>query len=151
MNQARIMLIALGALAAAMLVAIPVALVRRASAARRLRHHASKAVEALKDLTSEQRDEAVEQAKATIEGLDEKIADLRKSLYGRWAGMDEAARDRTRGLLDALSRERNQVSQWYGAMMQSPAQTWKEVKGAFMKSFTDLSVSLERAWEELSS
>jgi hypothetical protein len=151
MNPVRLLIIALGTLAAAMFVAIPVAVARRMSAARRMRYHASKAVEALKDLTAEQRDEALGQAKDTIEQLDEKINDLQQNLYGRWDQMDQSTRDKTRHLLDTLSRERNQVAQWYGAMMQSSAQAWKDVKEGFMKSFTDLNASFQKAQEEYSS
>jgi hypothetical protein len=151
MNPVRIMLIALGALIATLFIAVPVTVARRISAARRVRYHAGKAVEALKDLTAEQRDEALGQAKATIDQLDEKIEDLQEALYGKWDQMDQAARDRTRLLLDTLSRERNQVSQWYGAMLQSSAQAWNDVKEGFMKSFTDLNASFQKAQEQYSS
>jgi len=150
MNPVRILLMALGALAATLILVIPIAVARRMTAARRIRYHAGKAVEALKDLTSEQRDEALDQAKATMKGLDDRIDDLRKTLYEKWGQMDQATRDRTRLLLDSLSRERNQVSQWYGAMMQSSAQAWDDVKAGFMKSFTDLSASFHKAQKEFS-
>ena len=151
MNPVRILLIALGALVATLFIAVPVAVARRVSAARRVRYHAGKAVEALKDLTAEQRDEALGQAKATMDGLDEKIDDLQQALYGKWDQMDQTARDKTRLLLDTLSRERNQVSQWYGAMMQSSSQAWSDVKEGFMKSFTDLNASFQKAREEYTS
>lgn len=150
MNPVRMLLIALGALFATLLIAIPVAVARRMSAARRVRYHAGKAVEALKDLTAEQRDEALGQAKATLDQLDEKIDDLQQTLYGRWDQMDQAAREKTRHLLDTLSKERTQVAQWYGAMMQSSAQAWNDVKLGFMKSFTDLNASFQKAQEEFS-
>jgi hypothetical protein len=145
------LLIILGALTATLFVAIPVTLARRMSAARRVRHHASKAVEALKDLTAEQRDEALGQAKATIDQLDEKIEDLQQALYERWDQMDQTSRNRTRHVLDTLGRERTQVAQWYGAMMQSSAQAWNDVKLGFMKSFTDLNASFQQAREEFGS
>jgi hypothetical protein len=151
MNPVRLLLIALGALVATMFIAVPVTVARRMSAARRVRYHAGKAVEALKELTAEQRDEALGQAKATIDQLDEKIVGLQQHLYNRWDQMDQSARDRTRHLLDTLSRERNQVAQWYGAMMQSSAQAWNDVKEGFMKSFTDLNASFQKAQEEYSS
>jgi len=153
MNPVRLMIIALGALAAALFIIIPVTFARRLAgdrSARKVRYHAGKALEALKDYTSDQKDEAVSQAKATMDQLDENIDALQQKLYGSWSDMSQSSRDRLQSRLSRLSKQRNQLAQWYGAMMQSSSDAWEDVKEGFISSFKELRDSFQEAQSEFS-
>ncbi len=151
MNQVRLMIIALSALAAALFIIIPVAVARRLSgnrAAKRVKYHTAKALEAIKDYTSDQRDEAIGQAKATMNDLDDRIETLQQTLFSNWDQMDQTAREKTRSSLYELTKKRNQVAEWYGAMVHSSAEAWNDVKEGFMDSFNTLSASFHQAQSE---
>lgn len=153
MNQVRLMIIALAALAAALFVIIPVAVARRLSgnrAAKRVKYHTAKALEALKDYTSDQRDEAIGQAKATMNDLDDRIEALQQAMFNNWDKMDQAAREKSRSSLYELTKKRNQLAEWYGAMVHSSAEAWNDVKEGFMDSFRILSSSFQQAQSEFS-
>lgn len=154
MNPVRLLIIVLGVMAATLFVVLPVTFARRLSskrAARRVKHHAAKAVEALKDLTSDQRDEAVEQARATMNELDERIEILQESMYSKWDQMDQTSREKTKSTLSELTKKRNQVAEWYGALSHSTAEAWNDVKEGFMESYKTLSVSFQAAQSKFSS
>lgn len=153
MNQIRLMFIALAALAAVLFVIIPVAVARRLSgnrAAKRVKHHTAKALEALKDYTSDQRDEAIERAKATMNDLDDRIEALQQSMFSNWDVMDQSAREKSKSSLHELSKKRYQLAEWYGAMVHSSAEAWNDVKEGFMDSFRILSSSFQQAQSEFS-
>lgn len=154
MNPVRILLIVLGVLSAMLFIALPITFSRRLSsgrAARRVKYHAAKTAEALRDLTAEQRDEALGRARATMDQLDEKIDDLQQKMYEGWDLMDKSAREKTVKTIDNLNKERNQVAEWYGAMMHSSSQAWGDVKDGFIKSFENLRASFQQAQSEFSS
>lgn len=153
MNPVRLMIIALGALAAALFIILPVTFARRLAtdrAARKVRYHAGKALEALMDYTSDQKDEALSKAKTTMDQLDENIDSLQERLFGEWSDIDQSSRDKLRSQMNSLSRQRNLLSQWYGAMMQSSSDAWEDVKEGFMNSFKELSDSFQAARSEFS-
>lgn len=153
MNPVRLMIIALGVLAAALFIIIPVSFARRLASdrsARKVRYHAGKALEALKHYTSEQKDEALNKAKATMDQLDESIDALQQKLYSEWSDLDQSGRDKLRSRLSSLGKQRNQLAQWYGAMMQSSSDAWEEVKEGFVKSFKELRDSFQEAQGEFS-
>jgi uncharacterized membrane protein YgaE (UPF0421/DUF939 family) len=153
MNPVRLMIIALGVLAAALFIVIPVSFARRLAtdrSARKVRYHAGKALDALKDYTSEQKDEALSQAKATMEQLDENIDALQQKIYNRWSDIDQDTRDKLQSRLHNLSQKRNQLAQWYGSMMQSSSDAWEDVKDGFMNSFKELRDSFQEAQGEFS-
>lgn len=153
MNPVRLLIIALGVLSAALFVIIPVTFARRLAtdrSARRVRHHAGKVMEALKDYTSEQKEKALNQAKETMDQLDDSIDALQQKLYSRWSDLDELTRDKMQGQLSSLSKKRNQLAQWYGAMMQSSTDAWEDVKDGFVTCFRELSSSFQEAQSEFS-
>lgn len=154
MIPARLWMIVLGVLSAILFITIPVALVRRLSWSRprrRTMRHLGKAVEALKDYTAEQRDEATGRAKATIDDLDERIDMMEQRIYGRWNEMDQESRERSKVTLDRLRKQRNTVAEWYGALTHGSIDAWNDVKRGFMQSYQDLNDSFQEALAELKS
>lgn len=92
----------------------------------------------IKGYTLTQRDEAVKSAKAAMDELDANIRRLERKTASEWDKMDEAARRKARATLDALHRERNELSEWYGGLKHSSAEAWDEVKNGFSKSYDTL-------------
>ena len=93
---------------------------------------------AIKGYTVTQRDEAVKSAKAAMDELDASIRRLERKTASEWDKMDEAARRKARATLDALHRQRNELSEWYGGLKHSSAEAWDEVKNGFSKSYDTL-------------
>lgn len=93
---------------------------------------------AITGYTVTQRDEAVKSAKAAMDELDASIRRLERKTASEWDKMDEAARRKARATLDALHRQRNELSEWYGGLKHSSAEAWDEVKNGFSKSYDTL-------------
>ena len=92
----------------------------------------------IKGYTVTQRDEALKSAKAALDELDASIQRLERKVASDWDKMDEAARRKARATLDALHRQRNELSEWYGGLKHSSAEAWDEVKNGFSKSYDAL-------------
>jgi hypothetical protein len=62
--------------------------------------------------------------------------------------MDQAARQKARATLEAIRKQRNDLSEWYGSMQHSTSEAWLEIKSGFLKSFDVLQQSFDKAQEE---
>lgn len=131
------------ALALGLLLAVsPLSLAAEAPAGKTTAKDVSRTI---KGYTVTQRDEAVKSAKAAMDELDASIRRLERKTASEWDKMDEAARRKARVTLDALHRERNELSEWYGGLKHSSAEAWDEVKNGFSKSYDTLKGAFGKA------
>jgi chromosome segregation ATPase len=111
----------------------------------------SEAIAAIKGYSVEQRDRALEEARAMMDKLDARIARLEDSLQNDWNELSQATREQTNDSLRALRKKRNALSEWYGGLAQSSGEAWEEVKDGFSQAYADLQESwadVKAAYEE---
>ncbi len=101
-------------------------------------------IEVLKTYSADQREVAIQKAKAALDSLDKRIDALETSIDNNWDKMDKAARENARASLDALRKRRTQVAEWYGSLKNSSVDAWGHMK----KGFSDAYGSLYDAWEK---
>ena len=106
------------------------------------------AAEAIKNYTVAQKDEAIKNAKATLEDLDARIKQMEDRLDKEWGHMDSAARDTTRASIRKLREQRTDLADWYGQLKQSSAAAWDYVKRGFIDSYETLRGSVEKVQKE---
>ncbi len=104
--------------------------------------------ETVKKFTVGQRDQAVRSAKDGLDDLDARIGRMEADLERKWDKMDKRARKQAREALDALHRQRNELSEWYGGLKHGSAEAWEEVKSGFAESYRTLRDSFARAKEK---
>lgn len=103
---------------------------------------------AIKKYSVEQRDEAGKQVKSSLDKLDADIERLQQRLDKKADDMDQAAREKARATLAEIRQQRNDLSEWYGAMQHSTDKAWLEIKSGFVKSFNTLQRSFDKAQKE---
>lgn len=101
-------------------------------------------LQALRVYTVEQREEAIRKTKAALDKLDKRIDSLQAHIDRNWEQMDSAARNKARSNLDALRKERAQVTEWYGGLKNSTSDAWEHMKKGFSKAYS----ALNDAWEK---
>lgn len=106
------------------------------------------AAAAIRSYSVEQRDEAGRQVEDTLHELDKDIERLQQRLYQKADHMDQASRQQARATLEAIRKQRNDLSEWYGGMKHSTGNAWIEIKSGFVKSFEELQKSYDKAQEE---
>jgi len=105
----------------------------------------SEAVDAIKLYSVSRKDEAIEQARETMEALDKRIKHVEDRIDNNWDKMDAATRKTARETLHKLHEERNKLSEWYGGLKQSSTHAWGHVTRGFVESFEVLRGSLSEA------
>jgi hypothetical protein len=96
-------------------------------------------LEALKDYTADQRDEAIERSKTALDILDRRIDELETDIADNWDQMSSAAREKTRESLKILRKKRNDVAEKYGSLKASSTSAWEEMKQGFSEAYEALS------------
>ena len=115
-----------------------------------LKKETSEALQALKNYSVDKKNKAVKEAKVIMDDLDARIDRIQKDVSKRWDKMDQAAREKTEDTLNALQKQRNHLSEWYGGVKHSSADAWDQVKDGFIKSYENLANSFEKAKQEFS-
>jgi hypothetical protein len=103
------------------------------------------AIEAIKNYSVEQRDEAVKKVKVAMDAMDDRIHGMEERLGKKWNQMDQAAREKAQATLQSLRRKRIELAEWYGEMRQSSANAWEHVKKGFLDSYESLSKAFDKA------
>ncbi len=106
------------------------------------------AAEAIKNYTVAQKDEAIKQAKTTLDELDARIKQTEDRLDKQWGQMDKAARDAARASVRKLREQRTELADWYGQLKQSSATAWELVKQGFVDSYQALRESVAKVQKE---
>ena len=101
-------------------------------------------LQALEHYSADQRAEAMEKTKASLEDLDHRINALENRLDKSWDALDRSARQNARANLRTLRQQRTQVAEWYGRMKSSSKDAWGHMKEGFSEAYQ----SLYQAWQE---
>jgi hypothetical protein len=107
-------------------------------------------VEAIKNYSAAQKDEAVKKAREALDGLDARIDRVQAQLDKEWNRMTQAAHQKARATMDTLRKERTKAAEWYGGLQHSSAVAWEEVKSGFVKSYQALRDAVGKAEKQLS-
>jgi hypothetical protein len=108
-------------------------------------------IQALKEYSIDQRDEAVKETKAALNRLDNRIDALETHIDNNWDTMNEAARKKTRTTLKSLRKQRTQMTEWYDSLKSSSAVAWEEIKKGFSDAYTSFYNAWEKSEKEVSS
>lgn len=108
----------------------------------------AEAAETFKHYSADQRDEAINKAKAVMDDLDARIDKLQTSIHKQWGMMDQAARRKAQAALDKLKRQRKQMAESYTALQHSTSGAWEHVKKGFADSYADLHNAWQKAEQE---
>lgn len=98
---------------------------------------------ALEAYTVEQKDTAVAKAGEMMGAFDKRIASMEGNLQANYKEMQESTKDKYNKNLQALRKQRNELSEWYGSMKYSSDEAWQDVKNGFAKSYD----FLVNAWD----
>ena len=93
------------------------------------------AAAAIKNYSVDQRDQALQKAKAVLDGLDARIDRMQSQLNEKWDQMDKFARQEAMDSLTMLRKQRNDIAEWYGGLKHSSGKAWEDVKQGFLKSY----------------
>lgn len=121
-----------------------------ATSIQEVKKEASELVEALKNYTADQRDEAMNASKNALDMLDERIDTLESRVDEDWDQLSQAARAETRESLKALRDQRTRAAEWYGSMKTSSTGAWEEMKKGFSNAYGELAQAWEKAEENFS-
>jgi predicted nucleic acid-binding Zn-ribbon protein len=116
----------------------------------KVKQDVAEAIQAIKNYSVEQRDEAVKKAKEAVDDLDARIDRVQARLDKTGKKMSQAAHQEATATLKALRKERTEVAEWYGGLKHGAAATWEEVKGGFLKSYQALQDGVSKAEREFS-
>jgi len=116
----------------------------------KVKQDVAEAVQAIKNYSVEQRDEAVKKAREAVDDLDARIDRVQARLDNKWNKMSQAAHQKATSTVKALRKERTEVAEWYGGLKHGAAATWEEVKGGFLKSYQALRDGVSKAEREFS-
>lgn len=131
----------------AMLGLMPVAHATASSdsvSAKEVQREAKDLIQALKNYTASQKDEAVRKTGAALDNLDRRVDALETRIDKNWDKMNKATRDKARTTLRALRKQRTEVAEWYGSLKSSSSDAWGQMK----KGFTEAYASLHEAWNK---
>jgi hypothetical protein len=106
------------------------------------------AAEAIKNYSVDQRDEALQKAKAVLDDLDARIDRMQSQLNEKWDQMDKLARQKATDSLTTLRKQRNDIAEWYGGLKHSSSNAWEDVKKGFLKSYQALRDTFDKVQSE---
>ena len=109
----------------------------------------AEAIEAIKQYSAAQREQALARAKALLEGLDVRIAKLETWVNQHWEPMQAAARQRAQEMLSRLEAQRADLAQAYSILEASSGSAWEDVKQGFLKSYRTMREAYDKAKSEL--
>ena len=104
----------------------------------------AEAAEAIKNYSVDQRNAALEKAKAVLDDLDARIDRLESHVNEKWDKMDKLARKKATVTLTALRKQRNETAEWFGGLKHSSRKAWEDVKKGFLNSYHDLRKTFDK-------
>ena len=111
----------------------------------------AEAADALKHYSAAKRDQAIAEAKQTLDAMDTRIDRLESRIQEEWNQLSQDARQRRESALRTLRQERNELAEWYGGMKHSSTDAWESVKQGFVDAYATLSDSFSEAQAEFDS
>ena len=116
-----------------------------------VRQETRELIQALKSYSADQRDEAIQKSKSTLENLDRRIDALETRIDNNWDKMNKAARENARNSLKEVRKQRTKVAEWYGSLKSSSEDAWAHMKKGFSDAYNALYDAWEKSEEEFSS
>lgn len=101
-------------------------------------------IQSLKSYSAQQKEEAVQATKSALDQIDTRIERLEENVRRNWSAMDAATQKQTRESLKTLRQQRNKVSEWYGSLKNSSAESWEHMKQGFAEAYQ----SVNQAWQK---
>ena len=148
MLQNKILKIGTISLITALIFAMPFVSSAKNTTPKEVEKKVAEAAEAIKNLSVDKRDEAVQKAKEILDDLDTRIDRMGSQLNDQWDQMDQTARKKMSDSLTALRKQRNEVAEWYGGLKHSSGNAWEDVKKGFLNSYQHLRKSFDKARRE---
>lgn len=111
----------------------------------KMKEEVGEATEMIKKYSVEQRDEAVQSMKSTLNTMDKRIDKMESDLNEKWESMSKSAREKKKESIRTLKKKRNEVAEWYGGMKHGSANAWGEVKKGFSNAYEALGEALNKA------
>ncbi len=108
-------------------------------------------IRALKTFSLDQRDKAIEESKAALDKMDQRIDVLESDMDNNWGKMSETTRKKTRATLKALRKQRTQLAEWYGGLKSSSADVWDGIKNDFSEAYQSFYNEWKKAEAEFGS
>ncbi|GGB89207.1 hypothetical protein GCM10011352_13990 [Marinobacterium zhoushanense] len=108
-------------------------------------------LQSIGSFTADKKDQAVEQAKDSLNKLDQRIDALEAKIDKNFDEMNDAAREEARENMKTLRKLRNKAAEWYGSMKASSADAWEQMKKGFSDAYKDLTEAWEKSEKELGS
>ena len=105
----------------------------------------SQRLEKLGTYTTAQRDEAIHEARAVLQTIDERSDRLQARLANSGEQVTALARERMNASLDSLHAQRQDLSEWMGGLMHSSAQAWQHVQTGFVDAYHAFAAQLDKA------
>lgn len=102
------------------------------------------AVEAIKEYSAEQKDEAVKKGKAILDNLDDHIERLESRIKKDWDHMGDSARKTAKTSLEGIKKQREKVAEWYGSLKESSAGAWESARKGFLESYQAIHDSFDK-------
>ena len=116
--------------------------------AKDVKEKVTEVVQAIEKYSVDQRDEAVNKAKATLDDLDARIDSLYSQINKEWDRMDQSAREKARATLTVLRKQRNEAAECYGGLKYSSSNAWEDVKNGFLNSYRELRDAFDKAYSQ---
>lgn len=108
-------------------------------------------MELIQSYSAEQRDEAVETGRKTLEAMDARLERMESWTQRHWDSMSDEAREQRTRMLNAMRRHRKEAAEWHGGMKHSSAEAWDRVKQGFIRSYDKLQQAYGDAVESFHS
>ncbi len=101
-------------------------------------------LDALKNYTADQRDEALQKTRKALDKLDKRIKILETQVGVDRAQLSETARKKTDAALKELHKQRREVAEWSRRLKNSSTDAWDQMK----KGFTEAYRAFHHSWEK---
>lgn len=105
-------------------------------------------LEALREVSAQRRDEAVDTARRAAEDLDRQMETLQRQMDEGWDRMSEVAQARSRASMADLRQRRNALAEWLGGMRHGSGAAWNEIRSGFVNSYEELAEAMRKARAE---
>ncbi len=114
----------------------------------KIKKESSQLIEALKDYTAEQKEDAVDATDKTLMKIDNEIDLLERKVERGWDSMTDATRKKVSATMKKLRKERVQLAEWYGGMKHSTANAWDDMKNGFSEALDSIADAWDKAEDE---
>lgn len=109
----------------------------------------AEAIEAIKQYSAAQRDQALARAKTLLDELDVRIAKLKAWIDQNWGPAQAAAHQHAQNVLSQLEAQRADLAKAYSTLEASSNSAWEDVKQGFLKSYHAMRKAFDEAKSEL--